>query len=373
MSRKPTVRASKRVSSPDTRESAPRAQLRRVSRVDLSNDALSLDFVADQIKDHATRPNGKPPIPRFATSFSLAEIQVLENQNRVLGSPFNKLLGCTMTEIFSSPRSLKLQPFEGSDDAPSIFTLCLSLPKLSLKSLDSFHCAFVLDFPIKTGHKQLVSICINRDDCVSLVEINSDRIDSADIRKFDGIRDVSDKLVADVLDHNAIDLNSVVKHASKSRGNGIPEMFSTTNCGNAQETVFPETGISTPLSHEEKCKGLSPTERTINTMSIRLGSRISSCCEPDTCTGELRRYSSFDIVVNATMQIKGFKRYARVPSSLGYAIAYLDKAIESLDKRFIAFDNYLQGSLSNHHAGDATMSINNYWLSGGEGSNSSSA
>lgn len=373
MIRKPTIRTGKGVSFSDTRKTAPRTQLRRVSRVNLSDDALPLDFIADHIEDHAARPDGKPPVPCFATSFSLAEVQVLENQNTVVGCPFDKLFGRTMAEIFGSARSLELQPFEGSDNAPSIFALCLSLLKLSLKSLDRLRCALVLNLPVQPGHKQLVPICIDCNDSIRFVEIDSNWVDSIDIGKFDGIRNESDELITEILDYDTIDFSSVIEVFLEGFRDRVTKMLPAIDCRNAQETIFLETCISPSLSDKEQSERSMPVERMIKVMTFLLGSCISTRSKPNACAGELRRYCPFDIVVNDTMQIKSVEMFAGVPSGLGYAIAYMSKAIESLDERFVTFDNYLQGSLSKHQLGDTTMRINSYWFSGGEGRNSSPA
>ncbi|GAB6267017.1 MAG: hypothetical protein STSR0001_24660 [Methanothrix sp.] len=97
-----------------------------------------------------------------------------------------------------------------------------------------------------------------------------------------------------------------------------------------------------------------PVERMIQIVSVLFGRSISTSSKPDACAGELARYGSFDIIVDSAMQIQSFKRFTGVPGSLRYAIAYLSKAIESLDERFIRLDNYLQGSLSKHQLGDTT-------------------
>jgi uncharacterized membrane protein YoaK (UPF0700 family) len=102
-----------------------------------------------------------------------------------------------------------------------------------------------------------------------------------------------------------------------------------------------------------------PVERMIQIVSVLFGRSISTSSKPDACAGELARYGSFDIIVDSAMQIQSFKRFTGVPGSLRYATGYLSKAIESLDKRLVRLDNYLQGSFSKHQSGDTTMIINN--------------
>lgn len=366
MNREITVGTGKGVSIPVTREATPRTRFRRVSGINLSNDAFALNFVADHIEDHTTRPSCKPSVPSFRTSFALTKLKIFENQNAVIRSPLNKLFRRAMTKIFGSARSLKLQPFEGSDDAPSIFTLCLSLLKLSLESLDHFRCAFVEYFAAKSGNEKLVSVYINRHDRIGLVQIDPNRMNSFDVRKFDRVGNVAHKLITKTLDDDAIDFNRVAKNILERFRYNVLEMLPAFDRRNAEKTVFREACIATSSSDEEKSKRLSPSERATDAVTVFLGSRVCPRGEPDACACKLTRDSSLNILVNAVMQIESFQRFAIVPRSLRYTIAYLSEAIERSGEILIKLDNNLQGSLSKHHIGDTTTSLNSYLFSGGD-------
>jgi hypothetical protein len=104
----------------------------------------------------------------------------------------------------------------------------------------------------------------------------------------------------------------------------------------------------------------------INVVPVILGGYIRPGSEPNACACKLTGNDSFDVVVNAPMQIKSFQRFTFVPCSFRYAIAYLSKAIERSGEIFVELDNYLQGSLSKHCIGDTTMNINTLRINGGE-------
>lgn len=363
------MRTRKGVTPPNSRKTAPRAQLRSVLGIYLSDDSLSPNLVADHIEDHATRPDREPSIPCLSAVFSLLKIQILEYKNAILGSPLNEFLGSAVTEILSSTRSLNSQPFESSNNTSSILSLCLSLSERSLKALDGLRSALVLDLPIQAAYEKLVAVCINSGDSISLIEINTNRVNSFNIGKFNCIGYIANKPVSKILDYNAINLSGIAKVLPEGIRNSIFKAFSAIDCENAQKTIFYEIGISPPLSDKEEGKRPMPVERMIHVMTILLGGSISTSSKPDACTGKLARYCSSNIAVDSAMQIKSFKRFAKVPSSLRYAVAYLSKAIESPDERIVSLDNYLQGSLSKHQLEDTTMRINTLLTSGGDGRN----
>jgi hypothetical protein len=360
------MRANKGVTFPNTCKATPRAILGCVPGINFSDSSLSLNLVVDHVKDHATRPNGEPSIPCLATLLALLKIQVLEHKNAVLRSPFDELLRCTMTEIFGSTRSLNSKPFEGSNNASSIPSLCLMLSKLSLKSLDRLRSAPVLDFPIQAAYEKLISIRINCHDRISLVKINTYRMNPFNFRKFNRVGNIADKLVTKIFDYDAINLSGIAEVFLECFRNTILKVLPAIDGRNAQEVIFRETGISPPLSDKEQSKRSMPVERMLQLMTILLGRSISSGSQPNTCAGKLTGNVAFDIIINSAMQIQSFQRFALVPGSLGYVVAYLSKAIEGLDERFVALDNYLQGSLGKHQLGDTTMMINTLRFSGGD-------
>lgn len=365
MNRESAMRAIKRMPLPVSGKTTPRAVLGGVLRINSSNGSLSLNLVADYIEDHTIWPYREPSIPSFAASLAPAEIQILKYKNAVLRSPFDKLLGCTIAEILSSTRSLDSQPFEGSDNTPSILSLCLSLSKFSLESLDRLRSALVLDLPIQATYEKLISICVYSHYSIGFVEVNSHRMNSLNIWKFNRVGNVTNKLVSKILDCDAIDLRGIIIVLHEGIRNHIMKAFSAIDCGNAQKTILHEIGITPPLSNKKESKRSMPVERMIEIMIILFGRCISASSKPDACAGKLARYGSFDIIVDSAMQIKSFQRLAEVPSSFGYAIADLSKAIECFDERFIRLNNYLQGSLNKHQLGDTTMIINTSRISGG--------
>ena len=366
MNRESAMRARKGMSFPDSRKTTSRTVLRCIPGINLSDGSLSLDLVAGHIEYHTTRPDGEPSVPSLRSMLTLTEIKILEDKNTIIRSPFDQFLRSAITEILSSTRSLSSQPFEVSNNTPSILSLCLSLSKLSLKSLDRLRSALVLDLSIQTAYEKLVTICIDSHNSVSLVEIDSNWVNPLNIRKFNCIGYITNNLVSKILDYDAIDLNGVTEFFPKCIRNRVLNVFPAINCRNAQETIFRETGITPPLSYKKEGKRPMPVERMIQIVPVLFGRSISTSSKPDACAGELARYGSFDIIVDSAMQIQSFKRFTGVPGSLRYAIAYLSKAIEGFDERFIRLDNYLQGSLGKHQLGDTTMRINTLWFSGGE-------
>jgi len=306
---------------PDTRKATPRAILRCVPGVDLSDYSFSLNLVADHIEDHAAGPNREPSIPGFATMLSLLKIQIFEHKNTVLGSPFDQLLRNAIAEVLGSTRSLSSKPFEGSNNASSIFTLCLSKSLLSLKSLDRLRSALVLDSAIQAAYEKLVSVCIDSHNSIGFIEIDTDGVNPLNIGKFNSVSNIANKLVSKILDYDTIDLGGVVEIFFECLWNFIHKMLPAIDCGNAQETISCEAGITPPLSDEEKGKRSMPIERMIQVMPVFLGSSISSSGEPDARASKLAGNRSFDIVIDSAMQIKSFKRFAEVPSSLRNTIA----------------------------------------------------
>lgn len=366
MNREPTMRTCERVAFSDARKTTSRASLGCVSRINLSDVALPLYFVADHLVDHTTRPYGEPSVPSLAAVFALYKPEILKYQNTVLRSPFDKLFRSAVAEIFSSTRSLSSQPFEGSDNAPSILTLCLTLSKLSLKSLDRLRRAFVLDFPVQAAYEKLVIICIYCHNSICLIKIDPNRMNSLDIRQLNCIRDVTDELASKMLNYNAIDLSGVIEIFFEGTRNCVSETLPAVDSGNAQESIFCETSIAPSLTYKKESKRSVPVKGVIQSMLVLLSRSVSPCSKLDACTSKLTRYSPFNIVVEFAMQIQSFKRLAKVPSSLRYTITYLGKAIKRLDEGLIMLDNYLQRSFGKHQSGDATMRINTLRLSGGD-------
>jgi len=366
MNRESAMRARKGMSFPDSRKTTSRTVLRCIPGINLSDGSLSLDLVAGHIEYHTTRPDGEPSVPSLRSMLTLTEIKILEDKNTIIRSPFDQFLRSAITEILSSTRSLSSQPFEVSNNTPSILSLCLSLSKLSLKSLDRLRSALVLDLSIQTAYEKLVTICIDSHNSVSLVEIDSNWVNPLNIRKFNCIGYITNNLVSKILDYDAIDLNGVTEFFPKCIRNRVLNVFPAINCRNAQETIFRETGITPPLSYKKEGKRPMPVERMIQIVSILFGRSISTSSKPDACAGELTGNVAFDIIINSAMQIQSFQRFTEVPSNLRYAVAYLSKAIESLDERFIRLDNYLQGSLGKHRLRDTTIRINTLRVSGGD-------
>jgi hypothetical protein len=348
MNRESAMRTRESVSVTVARKTTPRTSLGGVPRINLSGRSLSLNLVVDHFKDHSTRPHGKSSIPSFASLLPLFKIQILKHKNTVLRSPSDELLRCTMTEIFGSTSSPALQPFEGPNYAMRVLTHCLELSKLTLKSFDCLRCAFVLDFSIQAAYEKLVTICICSYNRISLVKVDSDRMNSFDFRKFNRVSNVAYKPVTEILDNDAVDLKSVTEIFFKGIRNRIAEMFSAFHCGNAQESILGEIGISAPLTDKEGGIRAMPLERMIQRMSVLSGRSVSSGSKPNAGASKLNANGSFDTFVDIPMQIKSFQRFALVPCSLRNAIADLGKAIERLNERFVAFDNYLQSPLSKH-------------------------
>ena len=336
------------VSVTAARKTTPRTSLGCVSRINLSGRSFSLDLVVDHLKDHTTRPHGEPSIPGFAALLSLVKIQILKHKNTVLRSPPDELLRCTMTEIFGSAGSPTLQPFEGPNYAVRILTHCLKLSKLTLKSFDCLRGAFVLDLSIQAAYEKLVTICIYSYNRISLIKIDSDRMNTFDFRKFDLVSNVAYKPVTEILDYDTINLKSITEIVFEDIRNRIAEMLSAFYCGNAQESILREIGISTPLTDKEEGIRTMPLERMIQRMPILSGRCIRSGSKSNAGASELAANGSFDAFVNIPMQIESFQRFALVPCSLRNAIADLGKALECLNERFIALDNYLQIPLSKH-------------------------
>ena len=359
------MRTGESMTFPDPSKTASRALLGRVLWIYLSDDTLSLHLVADHIEDHAARPDREPSIPCLRYMLTLTEIKILEYKNAILRSPFDQLLRSAVTEILGSARTLDSQPFEGSNNTPSILSLCLSLSKLSLKSLDRLRSALVLDSSIQSAYKKLISICIYCHNSISLIEIYANRMNALNIGEFSRVSNVANQFASEILDYDAIDLSSVTKFFPEGIRNHVLKVFPAIDCRNAQETIFCEAGISSPLSNKKESKRPMPIKRMIQVVSISPGGGISTSSKSDASAGELTRYDSFDITVDSAMQIKSFKRLAEVPSSLGYAIAYLSEAIESLYERFVILDNYLQSSLGKHQFEGTTMRINTLRISGG--------
>jgi hypothetical protein len=259
------------------RKTTPRTSLGCVPRINLRGRSLSLNLVVDHFKDHSTRPHGKSSIPSFASLLPLFKIQILKHKNTVLRSPSDELLRCTMTEIFGSTGLPALQPFD-----------CLG-------------CAFVLDFSIQAAYEKLVTICIYSYNRISLVKVDSDRMNSFDFRKFNRVSNVAYKPVTEILDNDAVDLKSVTEIFFKGIRNRIAEMFSAFHCGNAQKTILGEIGISAPLTDKEEGIRAMPLERMIQMMSVLSGRRIRSGSKSNAGAGKLTANGSFDAFVNISM------------------------------------------------------------------------
>ncbi len=142
---------------------------------------------------------------------SLLKIQIFEHKNTVLGSPFDQLLRSAIAEVLGSTRSLSSKPFEGSDNASSIFALCLSKSLLSLKSLDRLRSALVLDSAIQAAYEKLVSVCIDSHDSIGFIEIDTDGVNPFNIGKFNRVSNIANKLVSKILDYDTIDFSGVVE------------------------------------------------------------------------------------------------------------------------------------------------------------------
>ena len=189
-----TVRAVEGMSGTFSTQSTPTTGYRSSLCINEIDDAFTLHLVTHESDNHSSRPLVEAPIPCFTSLLTLSEVQLLKNYNAVFRTPLNQSFGCRMTEVPCSPCKLALQPFEGSYNTTSVFTLCLLLGKLALQSLYCLESAFIQNSPTQTSNKKDFIIGINCHDCICFIQINTNRMNWFSFLNFNLQRNITNEL-----------------------------------------------------------------------------------------------------------------------------------------------------------------------------------
>ena len=100
--------------------------------------------------------------------------QIFQNNNRIFGTPTDKLLSNGLTEGFSPVRLLTSKPFEKTAYRSGISLLCLAARKFSLESLFGLPGLGIGDAVGNPRDKQFLVISIYSHKNVCLIKIDAD-------------------------------------------------------------------------------------------------------------------------------------------------------------------------------------------------------
>jgi len=324
------------------------AYLRSISGIHQSQLSLSFNLVSGKGKEHSPWPGVKPPVPKSRTFLSLLEIQVFKDQNTVLGSPFNQFLGGYMTEVLGAASLLTLKPFEGPSDGSGALTLCLTGRKLLLEPLDGLTGLLVLDPSFKARDKKFLTIRVNDDQGIGLVEVNSYGKDTRRIWNFNSNSNVANKLAILNLHRDAVYFLGIGQHRLEVVGDSIVKMLPAGYRPDRKRAVLPEICIPTPLTNKEQGKGALEPDRSSEFVAIVLGRYISSCNEPDGGTGKLTGELSFDRVISSFVEVKSLKRFSVIPTYWRNLVGNVNKCLKGYLEVIVWFYNYLSSTLTIH-------------------------
>jgi len=260
VNREPTIGAIEGMTFPNSGKPHLETILGSIPRIDLGDDALSLDLIANHIEDHAARQTENRLFQALDPCLPCPKLRSSNTRTQFSGAHSTSSLEAQLQKSLVLRDRLALSRLRTRNYTSSVLSLCLSLSKLSLKSLDRLRCALVLDLSIQAAYKKLIAVCTDCHNGIRLIEINSNRMNSINIRKFNCIGHITNNLVSEILDYDTINFGGITKCIFECFRNRITKVLPTINRRNAQETVLSKTSISAPLSNKEKSEWPMPIE-----------------------------------------------------------------------------------------------------------------
>ena len=348
------VRTRKGMSRSGSKQSTSGTGLRRVGGIDLGGFPLPSDFVGRELPDHTAGPDREPPVQGFGPLLLslllllLREREVFKDEHTVLRGPFDKLLGCTMTEVPGSPRSLERQPFEGTNNASRVLSLCLLRFEFRLKPGVRLARSGVEYSSVQSGDEQSSPVRVYGNDRIRLVEIDPHRDDSRSIRDLERHANVPDEGVPVGNNNDTVDGCDVGERVLEHLGDVVSEMFPPADSPYRQRSVRLEPSVTSSRPDEEESVWGLPTERAGDLMPVLPGRHIRPGSEPDRGAGELTRKDAFDRGVFGLVQTKSIERLAGIVCRGRNLIADAGKHIERLPEVLIRFNDHMQRLLDKH-------------------------
>lgn len=364
-----TVRTGEGMTRTDTKQSTSRAHLRGVGRVDGSYGAFPGYLVGSEGSNHAPGPDRQTSVQCFGTLPCLTrrELEVFEDEDAVLGCPFDELLGRTMTEVPGSPRLLERQPFEGTNHASRVLPLCLLRFEFDLKPGCGLARSGVEYSSMQSGDEQGSPVGVYGNNRVGLVEIDANGDDSRGIRDFERNANVSDDAAFAEGHDNAIDLYSRREGVLECLWNRVSKSLSPGDRPYRHLPIGLERRIATALPDEKESMWCLPVERLSNRMSILSGGNVRPGREPNCGARQLAGYNAFDGMVFGLMQTKSIERLSRIKCGGRDVVADLSKRIERLREVWVILDDHLHRLLDKHLCSIDTKRLTMYRTSGGGG------
>jgi len=126
-------------------------------------------------------PEGKTPPQRNASGhpfLRLLHLHVLKDEDRILGHPCDQRLRRDTGEVTGASGSATVQPFEDTLGATPALALCLLGHHLFLHTPGCLHRAPVAHLGRQAADEQFPPIGIDGSECVFLVQVYADRLDT---------------------------------------------------------------------------------------------------------------------------------------------------------------------------------------------------
>jgi len=352
---KATPRTSELMTGALTLKPAPGAYLRGICRVNQGYLPLTFNLISGKGKEHSPWPSMKPSIPGTATSFALTEIEGFEDQGAVLGCPLYQPFRGNMAEVLSAAGLLALQMFEGPSDGLGALTLYLTGLKPLLKPLYCLTTSLVPDPSFKTADKKFLTIGVNGNHGVSLIEVYANRKDTGCIWDFNSESDIANKLTIPDLHCDAVNPFGISQHRFEIIGNGIAKALPAGYRPDRKGAILLEVGIPPPFANKKQGKGAFEPDRSPELVPVAFGSNIGPGNEPDSSTGKLTGELALDRVISSFVKGKGFKRLTTVPANWRNPVGNISKCLKGCLEVGIRLYNYLSSALAVHQRHATTI------------------
>jgi len=329
-------------------EAAPGAYLRGIPGVNQGYLPLTFNLIPREGKEHSPWPGMKPSIPSTATSFTLTKVEVLKDQDAVLGCPLYQPLRGSMAEVLGAAGLFALQMFEGPGNGLSALTLYLTGLKPLLEPLYCLTSSLIFNPSLKAGDKKFLTIRINSNQGISLVEVYANRKDAGCSWNFNSEGNIANKLAILNPYRDAVYLLGISQHRFEVIGNGIAKALPTGYRPDRKGAILLEVGIPAALANKEQGERAFELDRSLELMSAALGSNIGPGNEPDSSAGKLTGQLALDRVISSLVKDKGFKRLTTVPAYWRNPVGNIGKCLKGCLEVGIRLYNYLSSALTIH-------------------------
>jgi len=232
------------------------------------------------------------------------ELQVFENQHRILRNPFAESSGGFLTERLVAVSGFPRQPFQRSTNRPGVESLCLLLGEFGLQTRPNLARLGVPDGQGFAADEQRLLVR-RSDQGVVDTEVDADGNDAFGVWDFEG--DAEESCVRS--NAKAIDALGGIEGLAEVVRDSPSDFLSTLKCRDGKTSVSPEREVFT---NKEECRRFSENEGTGCRSVVGLGRSIGRCGRSDGVATHLRGQSCWSLMIDQLMQLEGTKRLSIV-------------------------------------------------------------